>query len=73
MGDVTARAELAMELSKQGKSQRQIAAELGVSAATVNKYLKKASVHSVNPVNTVNAVNSNPKLNTLDLPELFEE
>ena len=33
--------ERAKELSVQGKSQREIAKELGVSPGTVNNYLKK--------------------------------
>ena len=33
--------ERAKELSAQGKSQRDIAKELGVSPGTVNNYLKK--------------------------------
>lgn len=33
--------EKAKELSQQGKSQRQISAELGISLGAVNKYLKK--------------------------------
>ena len=39
--DKEALVEKAIELSKQGKTQRQISFELGISLGTVNKYLKK--------------------------------
>lgn len=39
--DTDSKVEQAKELSKQGKVQREIASELGISAATVNRYLKK--------------------------------
>lgn len=45
------------ELSQQGKSQRQISAELSISLGAVNKYLK-STVHGVQGVHGVNSVNS---------------
>ncbi len=45
--DKEALIEKAKELSREGKSQRDIAKELGISLTSVNRYLKKGSVPTV--------------------------